>query len=164
MARQADTLLSALRQNLNLLGELAVRYEVETHPRHPGDLPNISHPDDVYQLVGREMASLAQEQMRVLLLDRRNNVTAQRVVYHGNVSSIVLRVAEVLRPAVIEAAPHIIVVHNHPSGNPEPSAQDIAATKDIAQAATLLGIDLVDHVVIGGSGAVSLKDRGHVPG
>ena len=157
-------LLDALRRNLSLLGELAVRYEVDTRPQPAGDLPNISHPDDVQRLVGREMAALAQEQMRVLLLDRRNNVIGQRVVYQGNIYSVVLRPAEVLRPAVIESAPHIIVVHNHPTGDPEPSAEDIAVTRDIAQAANLLGIELLDHVVIGGDRAVSLKDRGQVPG
>ena len=81
-----------------------------------------------------------------------------------NIYSVVLRTAEVLRPAVIESAPQIIVVHNHPTGNPEPSAQDIAVTRDIAQAGSLLGVELLDHVVIGGDRAVSLKDRGHVPG
>ena len=157
-------LLDALRRNLSLLGELAVRYEVDTRPQPAKDLPNISHPDDVQRLVGQEMASLAQEQMRVLLLDRRNNVIGQRVVYQGNIYSVVLRPAEVLRPAVIESVPHIIVVHNHPTGDPEPSSQDIAVTRDIAQAANLLGIELLDHVVIGGDRAVSLKDRGQVPG
>ena len=157
-------LLDALRRNLSLLGELAVRHEADTRPQPKADLPNISHADDVYRLVGREMAALSQEQMRVLLLDWRNNVIGQRVVYQGNIYSVVLRTAEVLRPAVIESAPQIIVVHNHPTGNPEPSAQDIAVTKDIAQAGSLLGIELLDHVVIGGDGAVSLKDRGQVPG
>ena len=160
----ADTLLDALRRNLSLLGELAVRYEVDTKPEPAKDLPNISHSDDVHRLVGREMAALSQEQLRVLLLDWRNNVLGQRVVYQGNIYSVVLRPAEVLRPAVIESAPQIIVVHNHPTGDPEPSAQDIAVTRDIAQAAKLLGIDMLDHVVIGGDRAVSLKDRGHVPG
>ena len=159
-----QVLLDALRRNLSLLGELAVRYEVDTRPQPKADLPNISHADDVYRLVGREMASLSQEQMRVLLLDWRNNVIGQRVVYQGNIYSVVLRPAEVLRPAVIESAPQIIVVHNHPTGNPEPSAQDLAVTRDIAQGGNLLGIELLDHVVIGGDGAVSLKDRGQVPG
>ncbi len=66
-----------------------------------------------------------------------------------------------LRPAVVAAVPHIIVAHNHPSSDPTPSPQDIAITKELAQAAELLGVTLLDHIVIGGSdGAVSLKDRG----
>ena len=84
----------------------------------------------------------------------------QRVIYQGNAWSAVVRPAEVLRPAVVVAAPHIIVAHNHPSSDPTPSPQDIAITKELAEAATLLGVELLDHVVIGRSEATSLKDRG----
>ena len=71
-----------------------------------------------------------------------------------------IRPAEVLRPAVIEAVPSIIVSHNHPSSDPTPSPEDAAITREIFQAARLLGIELLDHVVIGGDRAVSLKERG----
>ena len=98
-------LLEALRSNLHLLGEIAMRYEVETQPKRPEDPPAINCPDDVRRLLGPEMAQLAQEQLRVLLLDTKNNVVGQRVVYQGNVSSAIVRPAEVLRPAVIEAVP-----------------------------------------------------------
>ena len=143
-------LLEALRSNLHLLGEIAMRYEVETQPERPEDPPSISCPDDVRRLLGPEMAPLAQEQLRVLLLDTRNNVLGQRVVYQGNVNSSIVRPAEVLRPAVIEAVPSIVVSHNHPSGDPTPSPEDAAITRELAQAAKLLGIELLDHVVIGG--------------
>ena len=146
-------LLEALRSNLHLLGEIAMRYEVETQPKRPEDPPSISCPQDVYRLLGPEMAQLAQEQLRVLLLDTKNNVVGQRVVYQGNVSSAIVRPAEVLRPAVI-------ICHNHPSGDPTPSPEDAAITREIFQAAKLLGIELLDHVVIGGDRAVSLKERG----
>ena len=153
-------LLEALRSNLHLLGEIAMRYEVETQPERPEDPPSISCPQDVYRLLGPEMAQLAQEQLRVLLLDTKNNVVGQRVVYQGNVSSAIVRPAEVLRPAVIEAVPSIIVSHNHPSADPTPSPEDAAITREIFQAAKLLGIELLDHVVIGGEKFVSLKERG----
>ncbi|MYG20545.1 MAG: hypothetical protein F4208_13490, partial [Gemmatimonadales bacterium] len=118
-------------------------------------------PQAVQRLLGPEMGVLAQEQVRVLLLDRKNRLVGQRVVYQGNAYSSVVRPAEVLRPAVLVAAPNIIVAHNHPSQDPSPSPQDIKVTKDIAEAAKLLGVTLLDHVVIGGpDGAVSLKDRG----
>ena len=157
----ADAVLEALRQNLHVLGELAVRYEVELRPERDPDTPTIGSPQDVQRLLGPEMGALAQEQVRVLLLDRRNRVVAQRVLYVGNCYSSVVRPAEVLRPAVVAAVPHIIVAHNHPSQDPTPSPQDIRVTKDIAEAAELLGVELLDHVVIGGpNGAVSLKDRG----
>ena len=98
------------RSNLHLLGELAMRYQVETQTeRATGDLPSINCPDDVRRLLGPEMSRLAQEQLRVLLLNTKNNVVGQRVVYQGNVNSSMIRPAEVLRPAVMEAVPSIIV-------------------------------------------------------
>ena len=153
-------LLEALRANLNLLGELAVRYDVATRPDGPQDLPAIGCPQDVQRLLGAEMSALAQEQLRVLLLNTRNQVVGQRVIYQGNVNSSMVRPAEVLRPAVIEAVPSIIVSHNHPSGDPTPSPEDAAVTRELAQAAKLLGIELLDHIVIGGDRFVSLKERG----
>ena len=158
-----QALLDALRSNLNLLGELAMRYAVETKPERPTDPPKICRPDDVRSLLGPEMSSLAQEQLRVLLLVIKNNVVGQRVIYQGTVNSAEVRPAEVLRPAVVAAVPNIVVVHNHPSGDPEPSPEDADATKEIAGAAKLLGIKLLDHVVIGGNRFVSLKERGLVP-
>ena len=154
-------LLDALRSNLHLLGEIAMRYEVATKPEHPRtDLPSINTPHDVYDLLGPEMSTLAQEQLRVLLLNTRGQVVGQRTVYQGNVSSAIVRAAEVLRPAVLEAVPSIIVSHNHPSGAADPSPEDVAVTKDLVKAAKLLDIDLLDHVVIGGKRFVSLKERG----
>ena len=155
-----QTLLDALRRNQRLLGELAMRYEVETQPEHPETPPAINCPQDIYDLLGPEMSALAQEQLRVLLLNARNVVVGQRVVYQGNVSSTIVRPAEVLRPAVIEAVPGIIVSHNHPSRDPTPSPEDVAITRDLTQAAKLLGVELLDHVVIGGERFVSFKERG----
>ena len=155
-----QTLLDALRSNLYLLGELAMRYEVSTRPEGPEESPSIGCPGDVYDLLGPEMSKLAQEQLRVLLLNTRNNVVGQRVIYQGNVNSSMVRPAEVLRPAVLEAVPSIIVSHNHPSGDPTPSPEDAAITRELAQAGKLLGVELLDHVVIGGKKFVSLKERG----
>ena len=158
-----ETLLDALRSNVRVLGELAMRYGVETQPGRPtGEPPTISSAEDVRRLLAPEMAPLAQEQVRVLLLDTRNRLVGQRVVYQGTVSSTEVRTAEVLRPAVNEAVPRIIVVHNHPSGAAEPSPEDVAFTRRLVQAAELLGIELLDHVVIGRNEAVSLKERGHM--
>ena len=157
---ETAVLLDALRTNLSLLGELAVRYEVSLKPVRQGSLsPAMGSSADVHALVGAEMAALAQEQLRVLLLDARNRVLGVRVIYQGTANSSEARAAEVLRPAVVEAAPKVIVVHNHPSGDPDPSPEDVRVTRDLAQAAKLLGIELLDHVVVGGGGFVSLKDR-----
>ncbi len=152
-------LLEALRSNLHLLGEIAMRYEVETQPERPEDPPSISCPDDVRRLLGPEMSGLAQEQLRVLLLNTKNLVVGQRVVYQGNVNSAIVRAAEVFRPAVIEAVPSSSS-HNHPSQDPTPSPEDAAITRELVQAGKLLGIELLDHIVIGGERFVSLKERG----
>ena len=156
---EGQAVLEALRSNLALLGELAARYDVAFQPERPADRPQINCPEDVHTLLAPEMGALAQEQLRVLLLNTRNQVMGQRVVYIGNVNSSVVRPAEVLRAAVIDSAPSIIIAHNHPSGDPTPSPEDVSITRELVQAGKLLGIDLLDHVVIGGDRWVSLKER-----
>ena len=118
---EAEAVLEALRSNLTLLGELASRYQVNLQPERPANCPSISCPADVFTLLGPEMSELAQEQLRVLLLDTRNRVVGQRVIYQGNVQSSVVRPAEVLRPAVVDFVPSIIVVHNHPPATRRPA-------------------------------------------
>ena len=115
--------------------------------------------EDVFNMLFADMALLEQEELRVLLLSTRNEVIAVRDVYRGNVSSAVVRVGEVFRDAVREGCPSIIAVHNHPSGDPSPSAEDAALTKQLVEAGRLLGIEVLDHVVIARSGFVSLKER-----
>ena len=116
-------MLDALRSNLSLLGEIAVRYEVNIHDGTPGGpaLHRLAQRTST-ACWGRRCPSLAQEQLRVLLLDTHNKVIGQRVVYQGNVRSSMVRAAEVLRPAVVEAVPAIAIAHNHPSGvgRPQP--------------------------------------------
>ena len=145
---------------MTLLRELAARYEVETQPDRPEDRPMINNPYDVKNLLGYEMSILAQEQIRVILLDTRNNVIGQRVIYQGNVNSSMVRPAEVLRPAVTENAPKIVMVHNHPTGDPTPSPEDMSITRNIVDAGNLLGIELVDHVVIAGKKFLSMAEQG----
>ena len=156
---EGQAVLEALRSNLNLLGELAARYQVAFQPERPAEMPTINCPEDVFTLLGPEMSALAQEQLRVLLLNTRNKVMGQRIVYQGNVNSSIVRPAEVLRAAVIDSAPSIIISHNHPSQDPTPSGADVSITRDIFEAGKLLGIDVLDHVVIGGDKWVSLKER-----
>lgn len=161
--RAAKALLDALRSNTLVLSEIAMRYGIETQPARPEDPPIISTSVDAQRLLGREMAALAQEQLRVLLLDSANRLVGQRVIYQGNINSVMTRTAEVLRPAVVAAVPSLIIAHNHPSGDPEPSAADIAVTKHLEQAARTLDLALLDHVVIGDHCFVSFKDRGIIP-
>ena len=156
---EGHAVLEALRSNLTLLGELAAHYEVSFQPERPTEMPTISCPQDVFNLLGPEMSGLAQEQLRVLLLNTRNSVMAQRIVYQGNVNSSIVRPAEVFRAAIVESAPTIVISHNHPSGDPTPSPEDVKITRELVEGGKLLGIDLMDHIVIAGDRYVSLRER-----
>ncbi len=120
----------------------------------------VRSPEDVYALLGAEMALLEQEHLKVILLNVRNQVLGVRDVYKGSVHSAVVRVAEVFRDAVRENCPNLVIVHNHPSGDPSPSPDDVALTKQVHEAGRMLGIDVLDHVIIGRRGPASLKDLG----
>jgi DNA repair protein RadC len=98
--------------------------------------------------------------MRVILVNARNQVVGHNEVYIGNVSAAVVRAAEVFRAAVRQNSPSIILVHNHPSGDPSPSPEDISLTKHLVEAGRLLDIDVLDHIVIGAHKFASLKSLG----
>ncbi len=117
-------------------------------------------PEDIANLVALEMSQLDQEEMRVVLLDTRNRFVAMHEAYRGSVHTTQVRIAELLREALRANAPNIIAMHNHPSGDPSPSAADITMTKTLYEAAKLMDIDLLDHLVIGGGKHVSLKGMG----
>lgn len=106
------------------------------------------------------MSALEQEHLRVLLLDRRNRVLEVVEIYRGSVNSSQVRIGEVFKEAVRKNASGLIVVHNHPSGDPTPSPDDVAVTRAIVQAGKLLDVDVLDHLVIGQGRWVSLKERG----
>ena len=126
----------------------------------PEERAQISCPQDAANLVSAEMGLLAQENLVTLLLNTRNQVVARRTIYIGTVNSSAVRPAEVMRPAVRENAPFIIVVHNHPSGDPTPSPEDVAVTRDLIAAGKLMDIELLDHLVIGQGGTfTSLKEK-----
>ncbi len=96
--------------------------------------------------------------MRVLVLDSKNHVIENQVRYRGTVNSSVLRIAEIFRPAIACNSPGIIVCHNHPSGDPEPSPEDIKTTEQLVEAGKILQIELVDHIIIGSHCFKSMKD------
>jgi len=100
------------------------------------------------------------EKFIVVNLSNQNTIMSYEVVASGTVNSVSLRPAEVLRTAVIVNAPTIVLVHNHPSGIPEPSKADIAFTKTVIDAAKLLDITVIDHVIIGENNFYSLKEQG----
>lgn len=126
----------------------------------PEEKPIVHSPADAAELVQYEMSALEQEELRILLLDTRNRVQHIDTVYRGSVNSSQVRVAEIFKAAIRRNAPNLIVVHNHPSGDPTPSPDDIAITRAILQAGELLDIKLLDHIIIGSGRFVSLKERG----
>lgn len=106
------------------------------------------------------MSALEQEHLRVLLLDTRNHVLDIVEIYKGSVNSSQVRVGEIFKVAVRRNATALIVVHNHPSGDPTPSPDDVVVTRAMVQAGKLLDVDVLDHLVIGQGRWVSLKERG----
>ena len=136
--------------------ELGRRLTLES----PEERPTINSPADAAALVSYEMSALEQEHLRVLLLDRRNRVMETVEVYKGSVNSSQVRIGEVFKEAVRKNASALVVVHNHPSGDPTPSPDDVAVTRAIVQAGKLLDVEVLDHLVIGQGKWVSLKERG----
>ncbi len=126
----------------------------------PEERPTIHSPADAAELVRYEMSALEQEELRVLLLDTRNHIMHIETVYRGSLNSSQIRVGELFKPAIRRNAAAIIVIHNHPSGDPTPSPDDAAVTRAIVQAGKLLDIDVLDHLVIGRGRYISLKERG----
>ena len=120
----------------------------------------IRSPSDVAQLLIAEMSHLEQENFRVLFLDSRNQLLGSETVYVGTLNSSHVRVAEVFRDAIKRNCAAIIVAHNHPSGDPSPSPEDVEVTRKIVAAGTLLNIDVLDHLTIGQQRYVSLRERG----
>ena len=140
--------------------QAAFQLALRLNALQPEERPHVRSPADVNSLLGAEMALLDQEHLRVLLVNTRNQVMTVTEVYKGNVSSAQVRSAEVFRKAVRQNAPSIIVVHNHPSGDPAPSPDDIELTKTLRQAGDVLQIELLDHIVIGDRRFASMKQLG----
>jgi len=119
----------------------------------------IRTPMDAANLVMLDMAYLDTEQMIILLLDAKSQLVEKISRYQGTVNSSVMRVAEIFRPAIIRNCPGLILCHNHPSGDPAPSPEDIQATEQLVAAGRLLDIELVDHLIISHQRFVSLKEH-----
>ncbi len=135
------------------LGHRLWRLAPEVHPA-------VHSPEEAADLVRYEMGALEQEELRVVLLDTRNRVLGIEAIYKGSLNSSQVRVGELFKNAIRRNAASIIVVHNHPSGDPTPSPDDIALTRVITQAGKLLDVEVMDHLVIGQGRYVSLKERG----
>jgi DNA repair protein RadC len=120
----------------------------------------ISNPAQAADLVKYDMQALEYESLRVILLDTRNQVLEIREIYRGSVNTAQVRAADVFKAAVRRNATGLIVVHNHPSGDPTPSPDDVAVTRELLKAGEMIDVKVLDHIIIGRGRHVSMKERG----
>ena len=125
----------------------------------PEERAIVRTPEDVANLLLSEMGLLEQEELRVVLLNTRNQVLGIHTVYRGSVNTSQVRVAELFREAVRQNCPALVLAHNHPSGDPTPSPDDVAMTKQVLEAGRVLDIEVLDHLVIAQQRFVSMKER-----
>jgi hypothetical protein len=152
-----------LRENGRLLAVLAKRCEVE-HLPPPASSSTFREPADIAAYLGPEMRDLPQEQLRAVLLDRRGRLMDAPLIYQGGQTDTAVRLADCFREAVRANAAALVLVHNHPSGDPSASADDVQLTQDAGHAGFMLGITVLDHVIIAREGTSSLRALGlYVP-
>jgi len=144
---QAVRLQAAIELGRRIAAE---RGEAFVQVRSPADVAGVLMP-----LIGHE----EQEHFVVLFLDTRNHIVDKEVLYKGSLNTSLVRVAEVFRGAVRRHCASIIVAHNHPSGDPNPSPEDVALTRRLVEAGKLIEVEVLDHLVVGSSRWVSLRER-----
>ena len=141
------------------LAEFVTLYETRRAKRLE-QAPQVTRPADAYEFLHFEMEGLEQEQLRVINLNQKHRIISASMIYQGSLHTTAVRLAEVFRPAIIDNAAAIIVAHNHPSGECDPSPEDVTLTREIVKAGKLLDVEVEDHIVIGKGRFVSLRERG----
>jgi DNA repair protein RadC len=152
-AKQAVTRRQAARVVASL--ELNRRLAVVPDDREP-----VHDPATLARSLIVRYAHHVQERLGAIYLDARNRIIREREIYIGTLNSALVSTRDVLRSAIDHHAASVIVFHNHPSGSPEPSAEDFVFTKKLVDAGAILGIDVLDHLILGANRFVSLKQRG----
>lgn len=130
------------------------------HDSAPEEHPAINSPQQAADMVKYDMQALEYEALRVILLDTRNQVLEITEIYRGSVNTAQVRAADIFKQAVRRNATALIVVHNHPSGDPTPSPDDVAVTRELIKAGELIDVKVLDHIIIGRGRHVSMKERG----
>lgn len=120
----------------------------------------VQSPEDGFAILGPQLAHREQEVLAVVLLNTRNRVLDVIEVYRGSLNASWIRTGELFREAIRQNAAAILVAHNHPSGDPTPSPEDVAVTRAVCEAGALLDVEVLDHLVIGNGRFVSLKVKG----
>ena len=120
----------------------------------------IESSNDVYLLVSPYLRDLPREVFKLLLLTSRNNLISEKTIFEGSLTESLVNSREIIKEALNEAAASIIFIHNHPSGNPQPSKEDKKITSQIINACNLVGINVLDHVIVGKDGYLSFAESG----
>ncbi|WP_068674502.1 DNA repair protein RadC [Oceanobacillus sp. Castelsardo] len=128
----------------------------------PDDKYIIRSPDDGADYIMEEMRSLKQEHFVALFLDTKNQVIHRQTIFIGSLNASIVHPRELFREAVKRSAASIIVAHNHPSGDPSPSKEDIHVTRRLVESGKMIGIELLDHLIIGDRKFISLKEKGYL--
>lgn len=123
---------------------------------------SIRSPEDGYQLLKQFLGDVDREYFIVVCLDTKNQPTAINICHIGSLNASLVHPREVMKPAILSNSASIIVGHNHPSGQAEPSQEDINVTRKLVEAGKIIGIDLLDHIVMGVDSFVSLKEQGYI--
>jgi DNA repair protein RadC len=126
----------------------------------PEQQPKIRKPADILAPLTVRMASLDHEELIVICLDTKNRVLCAEVLYRGSLNAVAVRVGEVFKSAIRLNAAALILAHNHPSGEPDPSDEDIVFTRKAVEAASLLDLELLDHLIIGRGRSISMREKG----
>ena len=120
----------------------------------------ISSPNDIGRLLINEMMNLKQEVLKLIMLDTKNNIIGIKDVFKGSLNTSIVHPREVFKEALKKSSSSIIICHNHPSGDPTPSKEDINITVRLKECGRIMGIDLLDHIIIGKEKFISLKEKG----
>lgn len=123
------------------------------------DKPKITSPSDVADVLMLEMAHLKKEHFKIVMLNTKNQIISIQNISIGSLNSSIVHPREVFKEAISRSSASIILVHNHPSGDPTPSKEDIAITRRLAEGGDILGIKVLDHIIIGNNRFISLKEK-----
>lgn len=122
----------------------------------------ICSPQEGFELAKQYLGDVDREHFVVICLDTKNNPTCINTVHIGSLNASIVSVREVYKTAILKNSASILCFHNHPSGHPEPSREDIEVTKRLVESGKLIGIDMLDHIIVGDDNYVSLKEKGYL--
>ncbi|WP_027963562.1 RadC family protein [Halalkalibacillus halophilus] len=149
-----------LAKSVQLLAALELGKRIQTYKTT--DQFVIRSPEDGANFLMEDMRCLKQEHFVALYLDTKNNIIHRQTIFIGSLNSSIVHPREVFKEAIKRSAASIICAHNHPSGDPSPSNEDIHVTKRLSESGKVIGIELLDHLVIGDRKFISLKEKGYL--